>query len=96
LLDKKPKDDNLAFWVIKAWVEVYVDTANALDVEKEKERIKAQILDTKEYIAILDRKLLNESFIKNAPAQLVQSEMQKKAQAEEKLRKLEEKLNKLK
>jgi valyl-tRNA synthetase len=52
-------------------------------------------LDTKEYIAILDRKLLNESFVRNAPAQLVQAEMQKKAQAEDKLRKLEEKLNKI-
>ena len=94
LIDKKPKDDNLAYWVIKAWVEVYVDTANALDLEKEKERLKAQILDTKEYIAILDKKLLNESFVRNAPEHLVRTEMQKKTDAFNKLSKLEEKLEK--
>jgi hypothetical protein len=34
-----------------------------LDVEKEKERLRLQIADTKEYIAILDKKLLNEAFV---------------------------------
>jgi valyl-tRNA synthetase len=95
LVDKKPKDENLAYWVIKAWVEVYVDTANALDLEKEIERLKEQILDTKEYIAILDKKLLNESFVRNAPEALVRAEMEKKAWAQDKLNKLEEKLAKL-
>ena len=95
LVNKKPKDENLAYWVIKAWVEVYVDTANALDLEKEIERLKEQILDTKEYIAILDKKLLNESFVRNAPEALVRAEMEKKAGAQNKLNKLEEKLAKL-
>jgi valyl-tRNA synthetase len=96
LVSKKPTDDNLAFWIIKAWVEVYVDTSNALDVDKEIERLKEQILDTKEYIAILDRKLLNEAFVNKAPEKLVRAEMEKKEQAKNKLEKLEEKLNKLK
>ncbi len=96
LIDKKPTDDNLAYWVIKAWVEVYVDTANALDIKKETERLKEQILDTKEYIAILDKKLLNESFVRNAPEALVRKEMDKKTEAFDKLSKLEEKLEKLK
>lgn len=96
LINKKPDDDNLAYWVIKAWVEVYIDTANALDIEKEIERIKEQILDSKEYIAILDKKLLNESFVRNAPENLVRAEMEKKASAQDKLGKLEDKLEKLK
>lgn len=96
LIDKKPNDDNLAFWIIKVWVEVYVDTSNALDVEKEIERLKEQILDTKEYIAILDKKLLNEAFVNNAPEKLVRAEMEKKEQAKNKLEKLEEKLEKFK
>lgn len=96
MVDKKPAWDNFAFWVIKAWVEVYVDTSNALDVDKEIERIKLQIDDTKEYIAILDKKLLNETFISKAPEKLVRAEMEKKEQALDKLRKLEDKLGKLK
>jgi valyl-tRNA synthetase len=95
LVDKKPTDDNLAYGVIKAGVEVFVDTANALDVEKEVERLNEQINDTKEYIAILDKKLLNEAFVSRAPEKLVRAEMDKKEQAKQKLEKLEEKLSKL-
>ena len=95
LIDKKPTNDDYAFWIIKAWVEVFVDTSNALDVWKETDRIKDQISDTKEYIAILDKKLLNEAFVSKAPESLVRSEMGKKQQAIEKLEKLEEKLSKL-
>jgi valyl-tRNA synthetase len=96
LVSKKPTDDNLAFWIIKSWVEVFIDTSNALDVENEIERLKEQINDTKEYIAILDKKLLNEAFVNKAPEKLVRAEMEKKEQAKNKLIKLEEKLNKLK
>lgn len=96
IIDKKSNDNNLVYWVIKAWVEVYIDTSNALDIEKEISRIKEQINDTKEYIAILDKKLLNEAFINKAPEKLVRIEMDKKQQAKIKLEKLEEKLSKLK
>ncbi|MDP2090880.1 MAG: valine--tRNA ligase [Candidatus Gracilibacteria bacterium] len=96
LVDKKPDDINLAFGVIKAGVEVYVDTTNALDLDLEISRLKEQITDTKEYISILDTKLLNESFVNKAPEKLVRSEMEKKEQAKNKLEKLEEKLIKLK
>jgi len=95
LVDKKENDINLAYWVIKQWVEVYVDTANAVDIEKESARFKEQISDTKEYIAILDKKLLNASFVERAPDHLVRAEMEKKSAAEDKLRKIEEKLEKL-
>lgn len=96
ILDKKPSWSELAYSVIKSWVEVYIDTANALDFDKEIERINLQIVDTIEYISILDRKLLNESFISKAPEHLVRAEMEKKDQARDKLIKLQEKLENLK
>lgn len=96
ILDKKPSWSELAYSVIKSWVEVYIDTANALDFDKEIERINLQIADTIEYISILDRKLLNESFISKAPEHLVRAEMEKKDQARDKLIKLQEKLENLK
>ena len=92
LVDKKETDINLAYAVVKLWVEVYVDTANALDIEKESAKLKDNILSTKEYIAILDKKLLNWTFVDRAPENIVRAEMEKKAQAEDKLKKLEEKL----
>lgn len=96
LINKKLDNDLFAFWVISSTVEVYVDTSNALDIEKEEERLRLQIEDVKEYISIIDKKLLNEAFINKAPEKLVRAEMQKKEEAKEKLAKLEEKINKLK
>ena len=93
IIDKKLSDPNLVYSVIKSWVEVYVDTENALDLESEKIRLKEQIVDTKEYISILDKKLLNESFVRNAPKDLVHAEMDKKEKAKHKLEKLEDKLS---
>lgn len=96
IIDKKLTDPNLVYSVIRAGVEVYVDTTNALDIDAEKLRLKEQILDTREYISILDKKLLNESFVRNAPKNLVHAEMMKKEQAKHKLEKLEEKMKSLK
>ena len=95
IIEKKLTDPNLVYSVVKSWVEVYVDTENAIDLESETARMKEQIEDTKEYIAILDKKLLNESFVRNAPKDLVHSEMDKKEKAKQKLEKLEEKLSNL-
>jgi valyl-tRNA synthetase len=95
IITKKPKDDNLVYSLVKAGVEIYVDTSNALDMEGELARLQEQITDTREYIAILDKKLLNESFVKRAPAELVRAEMIKKEEAKERLVKLEEKLEKM-
>ncbi len=95
IIDKKLSDPNLVYSVVKSGVEVYVDTSNAIDVDAEKARLKEQILDTREYISILDKKLLNESFVRNAPKDLVHAEMAKKEQAKHKLEKLEEKMKSL-
>lgn len=91
IIDKKLTDPNLVYSIIKSGVEVYIDTSNAIDVYSEKLRLKEQIQDTREYISILDKKLLNESFVRNAPKNLVHAEMAKKEQAKQKLKKLDEK-----
>ncbi|MDD5770222.1 MAG: valine--tRNA ligase [Candidatus Gracilibacteria bacterium] len=96
LVVSKIEDENLVYAITKSGVEIFLDNSNAKDMDKEIDRLKEQITDTKEYIGLLDRKLLNESFVRNAPASLVRAEMEKKAEAQEKLRKLEEKLEKIK
>lgn len=89
----KPSRDNLVYFITKSQVEVYVDVSNAVDKNLEIQRLKEQIADVKEYIAILDKKLLNDNFIKKAPKKLVLSEIEKKEQAKERLKRLEEKLS---
>lgn len=92
----KVDNEELVYAVTKSWVEIFLDNSNAKDMTAEVERLKASIADSKEYIALLDRKLLNESFVRNAPPALVRAEMEKKADAQDKLKKLEEKLEKIK
>lgn len=62
----------------------------------ESERIQKEIEDKKDYLRRIDTKLLNESFVKNAPENLVRSEQNKKREALEQLQKLEELLKKTK
>lgn len=93
IITNKKEDENLVYGVIKAGIEFYIDISNAVDREKERERLELQIIDMREYIAILDKKLLNESFVRRAPQSLVREEMEKKRLAQEKLKKLEEKLD---
>ncbi len=93
IISKKLDEDSYLYAITKTWVEIYIEMKEQIDFSKEIERIKEQIIDTKEYIAILDKKLLNDSFVKNAPPNLVRAEQEKKLQAQEKLQKLEEKLN---
>jgi len=95
-LVSKVENENLVYAITKSWVEIFLDNSNAKDMSAEIERLKLTINDTKEYIWLLDRKLLNESFVRNAPPVLVRAEMEKKAEAVEKLKKLEEKLGKIK
>lgn len=95
IISKKLSDQSLVYAVIRSWIEVYVDTANAINIEEEKDRLALELQDIKEYISLLDRKLLNESFVRNAPRTLVQKEQEKKEQARKKLEKLQEKYNSL-
>lgn len=95
-LDNRSLEEWLAYWVTKDWIDIYLDTTNAIDINSEIKRIKENIEDSRDYIAILDKKLLNESFVKRAPESLVREEMMKKEQAKQKLKKLEEKLAKFK
>ncbi|HBA44775.1 TPA: hypothetical protein DEG21_04675 [Patescibacteria group bacterium] len=66
-----------------------------MNPEEEKSRLKLEIEDRKEYIKIIDHKLLNAEFIKNAPESVVRAEQAKKAQALEHLEKLKMKFNSL-
>jgi valyl-tRNA synthetase len=90
---EKNKDINwskYAYWVIDS-IDIFVDTWDIIDSTDEKERLKLLICDKKEYIRIINFKLLNANFVKKAPESLVRIEQEKKLQAEEQLKKLEEK-----
>lgn len=73
---------------IELFITIPVNEANA---EEEKKRLKEQIENRKEYLRTMDLKLLNADFVRNAPEKIVRIEQDKRAQAADQLKKLEEK-----
>ncbi len=91
IIHDKIESNNWSYDVVKN-IDIYVDThIDASEIDNEKNRIKEQIEDKKEYIRILNIKLMNQHFVANAPEKVVRIEMDKKHQAEDQLKKLEEK-----
>ncbi len=75
--------------------KVYIPMAGLVDVEKEKARLEKELDTTKTYIAIQEKKLSNKEFVKNAPTALVDAEREKQAQAEAKLKSIQEQIKML-
>ena len=64
---------------------VFVPLARIIDVAAEVARLRKQEDEAVKYIAVIDRKLSNASFVEHAPAAVVEAERQKRAETEEKL-----------
>jgi hypothetical protein len=57
--------------------EVFIPLEGILDKEKEIARLKKEIEKAESFAASIEKKLSNESFVKNAPAAVIDSERQK-------------------
>ncbi len=66
-----------------------------IDVEAEIEALKKDLEYNKGFLIAVDKKLANERFVSGAPETVVAKEQQKKADAEEKIRLIEDQLSKL-
>ncbi|WP_422354786.1 valine--tRNA ligase [Roseivirga pacifica] len=86
------KVDNALSFVIKS-DEFYLPMPEgSIDVEAEKAEIEKELEYTKGFLNSVMKKLSNERFVNNAPEQVVASEKKKQADAESKIKVLEEKL----
>ncbi len=72
--------------------ECYVDIAEQIDVEAEKERITKEIAYLNGFLKSVNAKLSNERFVQNAKPEIVANERNKQADAEAKLQLLTENL----
>jgi len=72
--------------------EFYVILENNIDVEAEKERISKEIAYLQGFLKSVSAKLANERFVQNAKPEIVQNEVNKKEDAEAKIKILEENL----
>jgi valyl-tRNA synthetase len=72
--------------------EFTVQLEGKIDVEKEKEEIQKEIVYYEGFLVSVEKKLGNEKFVSGAPAAVIDNERKKKADAEEKIKRLRERL----
>ncbi len=75
--------------------EYFVPVSDAIDVEAEIEKLKKDLEYQKGFLISVSKKLSNERFVNNAPEQVVANEKKKQADAEAKIKLIEERLSSL-
>jgi valyl-tRNA synthetase len=75
---------------ITSGASIYLFLDSALDMEAEAQRIGKQHESLVKYITALEKKLANEKFIENAPADVIDKEKEKLNEAREKVEKLDQ------
>ncbi|MCR4676784.1 MAG: valine--tRNA ligase [Sphaerochaetaceae bacterium] len=83
--DEKKEDITGAFPVAAPGFESFLFVREAIDVDKEIAKLKADIEKTKGLLAGVEKKLGNPNFVNNAKAEAIEKEKSKKAEFEEKL-----------
>lgn len=83
-----------SFWVHAT--EYAIPMSNAIDVEAELKKLEAELKYAQGFLKTVMGKLGNERFVQNAPEAVVAMERKKKADAEEKIKSLEESIAALK
>jgi valyl-tRNA synthetase len=76
--------------------EFYIPLEGKIDAAKEKEEIQKEIEYNQGFLNSVMKKLSNEKFVSGAPPQVIELERKKKADAETKIKSLQERLESLK
>lgn len=85
------KTEGAASFVIKG-DELYVPLAGMIDADAEREKLQKELEYTQGFLKSVEAKLSNERFVNNAKPEIVAIEKNKKADAEAKIKALEESL----
>jgi valyl-tRNA synthetase len=93
LVDEDP--GNTVSFIVKN-VEYFVPVGDMVNVEEEIEKLETELEYTTGFLQSVQKKMSNERFVQNAPAQVVEKEQQKMADAEGKIAVLEAQIKKLK
>ncbi|MEP4535503.1 MAG: valine--tRNA ligase [Cyclobacteriaceae bacterium] len=90
----KAKPDNCSSFVLGG-DEYFIPLNLEIDVEAEKQKLEEELKYAKGFLMSVEKKLSNEKFVSGAPAQVVENEKKKKADAEAKIKAIEESLRSL-
>lgn len=86
--------ENSTTFIIRSQ-EFFIPLEGKIDAAKEREALLKDLDYQKGFIASVDKKLSNEKFVSSAPAHIVETERKKKADAEAKIKAIEESLSRL-
>lgn len=87
--------EGLGFTFLAGKYEMFIPAGEAIDVEVELEKLKTDLRYQEGFLKSVQKKLSNERFVNNAPAAVVDAERKKQADAEAKIKALEERLTAL-
>jgi valyl-tRNA synthetase len=92
-----PSDDTLsgAWSFIVDTVEFFIPAAGEVDVAAASAKLTDELAYTRGFLASVMKKLDNEKFVNGAPADVIENERKKRADAEAKIRAIEEQLSRL-
>lgn len=85
------KAENAASFMVGTF-EVYIPLEGLVDEEEERKKLQDELEYTKGFLANVMKKLGNEHFVKNAPANVVELEYKKQSDALAKIKAIEERL----
>lgn len=72
--------------------EFYIPLGDLVDTEAELEKMQEELKYTKGFLKGVEKKLSNERFVNNAPEKVVEMERKKQADAQAKIKVLEERI----
>jgi valyl-tRNA synthetase len=81
--------------VVVGSTKFFIETEKELDTSSQKEQLLKDLEYQKGFLASVEKKLSNERFVQNAKPEVVELERRKKADAEQKIKALEESLSEL-
>jgi valyl-tRNA synthetase len=94
VVQTREKVENSTTFIIKS-TEFFIPLEGRIDPEKERESLLKELAYYQGFLAQVDKKLSNEKFVKSAPPNVIELERKKKADAEVKIKALEENLSRL-
>jgi valyl-tRNA synthetase len=86
--------DGASSFIVKS-TEFFIPMNGKVDLDKDRETLRKELEYHRGFLVAVSRKLDNESFVKNAPPRVIESERKKKSDAEAKISALEESLKRL-
>ncbi len=89
------KPEKSVSFIVKT-IEFYIPLGENVNIEEERNKLNKELEYNKGFLNSVMKKLNNERFVKNAPANVIDKEKEKKADAEAKIKSLTEQIQNLK